>query len=104
MAKAALKVKEVESKSEEFKYGVEDVADILDKEPATVRLKLRALGIRKNNGNQYGWKTKAEVQEIADRIEEKKSAKKASKKEDVKPVKGKTSPKAKSKKNADDDE
>ncbi len=85
MAKEAPKAAKEEKpkKDEGLKYGINDLADLLDIEPASVRVKLRAKGIKKVGG-RYGWETKAELQEVAAELksakEEKPEGKKAGKK------------------------
>jgi hypothetical protein len=67
-------------KSDEFKFGVEDLADKLGIEPASARIKLRNAGVKKLNGNSYGWKTKADLDAIVEKLKaEKPAAKKAEK-------------------------
>lgn len=104
---------------ETFKYGVADLAEKLDLEPASVRVKLRNAGIEKA-GKSYGWNTKAELQEVIDELKAEKPAKKADTKgkkakskdeddEDDKPAKkskdkAKKPAKAKKAKDEDDDD
>lgn len=72
---------------ETFKYGVQDLADKLDLEPASVRVKLRNAGVEKA-GKAYGWNTKAELDEVIDQIS---SSEKKAKKADTKGKKSKKS-------------
>ena len=73
------------SKEDEFKFGVEDLADKLGIEPASARIKLRNAGIKKANGNSYGWKTKADLDAVVEKLKsEKPAAKPAAKKADAK--------------------
>lgn len=51
----------------EHKYGVADLAKILNIKDASVRVQLRNAGIEKD-GKSYGWDTKAELDEIADQL------------------------------------
>ena len=57
-----------------FKFGVEDLADKLGIEPASVRIKLRNAGVKKLNGNAYGWKTKDELAALAEKLGKTKAA------------------------------
>lgn len=61
-------------KEDAFKFGVEDLADVMGIEPASVRIKLRNAGIKKANGNAYGWKTKDELKALADKLKTTKAA------------------------------
>lgn len=75
-----------------YKFGVEDLADLLDIEPASVRIKLRNAGVKKASTGRYGWKTKADLQEVADEIGKpvkKGSTSRKAKDEDEKPAKAK---------------
>ena len=93
MAKAATKaaVKETpKSTGDEYKFGVEDLADALDIEPASARIKLRNANIKKASNGRYGWKTKADLQEVVDKLKRTKAApKKADNDEEEKPAKKK---------------
>lgn len=51
----------------EFKYGVQDLADMLEIKPASVRVALRNHEIEKA-GKSYGWNTQKELKEVADTI------------------------------------
>lgn len=63
----------------EFKYGVADLAEALDIEAASVRVRLRNADIEKA-GKSYGWNTKKELDEVIDQLKtEKPKAKKADK-------------------------
>lgn len=86
MAKAKAEAKEKPAKEEkesapEYKYGVPDIADALDIEAASVRVKLRNNKVPKA-GKSYGWNTKAELQEIIDLIKSKPKAVKDDEDED----------------------
>jgi superfamily II DNA or RNA helicase len=73
--KAKAKAKETEvAKDTGAKYGIQDLADLLDSTPAGVRVKLRREKIEKNGG-RYGWDTKAELSEVADQLRAKAKAK-----------------------------
>jgi len=90
MAKAAVKEKEVKSdKADEYRFGVEDLADELGIEPASARIKLRNANIKKAPTGRYGWKTKAEVAELAEKLGSKKekAAPKGKAKEEAAPAK-----------------
>ena len=72
-----------------YKYGVEQLADKLGIEPASVRVKLRAAGIEKAVGGVYGWDDKGDFDEVVEELKgEKKETKKAA------PAKTKTTRKA----------
>lgn len=90
-AKTETKVEEKAEKKPEFKFGVTDLAELMDSEAATVRVKLRSAGIEKA-GKSYGWNTQADLKEVAATLKAatKKEAKaeKADAKTD-KPAKGK---------------
>lgn len=76
--------------SDEYKFGVEDLADKLGIEGASVRIKLRNAKIKKADNGRYGWKTKSELDEVAAKLKETKAAPaKSTKKDDKKaPAKG----------------
>lgn len=85
-------------KDDHFEYGPQDVADALNVGEAQVRIKLRNANIKKlaAGGTRYGWKTKAELKEVVDKLKETKSTpipaaeRKGSKpKADAKPAKSK---------------
>lgn len=50
-----------------FKYGVNELADLLGIEPASVRVSLRNKNVKKA-GRAYGWNTKAELDEVAAKL------------------------------------
>jgi len=52
-----------------MKYGVPELAQALDIQPASVRVALRNHGVEKT-GKSYGWATKADIQAVADKIRE----------------------------------
>lgn len=60
----------------EFKYGVADLAQLLGIKDASVRVGLRNKNIRKA-GKSYGWNTKAELEEVADKLRGDEKVKKA---------------------------
>lgn len=110
--KKKAKAEKVESKKEaapEFKYGVQDLADKLGIEPASVRVKLRNAGIEKA-GKSYGWNTKADLDEVAEELKGEAAPKKAKGKAKADPApKSEKKDKAKAKKAkkakpADDDD
>ena len=72
--KADTKTKDTGS---EFKYGVADLADLMEIEPASVRVQLRNHEVTKNNGNSYGWKTKDDLKAVADKLRSGAKAEKA---------------------------
>lgn len=94
-----------ESSAQEFKYGVQDIADKLGIKPASVRVQLRNKGIEKA-GKSYGWDTKSELNEVIDQL--KTSTKDEDDEDDTpkksKKDKSKKSKKASSKKSKKDDE
>jgi hypothetical protein len=82
---AKTKEKPEKEAAPEFKYGVTDLAEILDIEPASVRVKLRNNEVEKA-GKSYGWNTEKELKAIADLIRPKAKADKEEEKEE-KPAK-----------------
>lgn len=60
----------------EFKYGVEDLAKMLNIKDTSVRVQLRAHNVKKA-GKSYGWNTKDELQAVADKLKAPKKAAKA---------------------------
>lgn len=81
MAKPDKKEKE-KTATEDFKYGVEDLADALGIKPASARVQLRNNNIEKA-GKSYGWNSKSELEEVVKQLSKKseKTEKKADKKE-----------------------
>lgn len=67
MAKIETKEKVKKEATEKMKYGVEDVAKLLEIEPASARVQLRNHNIKKA-GKSYGWNTKEEVAEVAKKV------------------------------------
>lgn len=51
----------------EFKYGVGDLAEKLELEQASVRVKLRNANVAKA-GKAYGWNTKKELDEVVEQL------------------------------------
>ena len=49
-----------DNEDKEFKYSVDDLASLMEVQPATVRVWLRNNGITRT-GRSYGWNTKAEL-------------------------------------------
>lgn len=90
------KEKEEKTSGDDFKFGVDDLADALDIEPASARIKLRNANIKKAPTGRYGWKTKADLQEVVDKL--KKAPAKEKKEEKPAKSKAKEEPKGKSKK------
>lgn len=70
-----------------FKYGVNELADAMDIEPASARVALRNKGIKKA-GRAYGWSTKAELDEVIEKLRAGKPAAKADSKGKAAPAKG----------------
>jgi len=52
---------------ETAKYGIADLAEALDIEPASARIRLRNAEIKKRAG-RYGWNTKAELDEVVKKL------------------------------------
>lgn len=79
------------AKEEDYKFGVEDLADKLGIEPASARIKLRNANVKKAPHGRYGWKTKEELAKVADELGKVKAApaKKSTEKSDAKGAKGK---------------
>lgn len=50
------------------KYGVTELAEALGTKPASVRVRLRNLGITKEAGKQYGWENKVDFQEVVAKL------------------------------------
>lgn len=79
----------------EFKFGVDDLAEALGLQPASVRVQLRNKGIEKA-GKSYGWNSKKDLDEVIAQIKTEPKEKKASKKNaDEKPAKDKKAKKEK---------
>ncbi len=51
-------------KRPEFKYKVKDLAEKLDLEPVSVRVRLRNKRIPKYRGRFYGWQTKEQFNRV----------------------------------------
>lgn len=88
MAKTATKEKaEKKAAPEEFKYGVDDVADALGIKPASARVQLRNNNIEKA-GKSYGWNSKSEVEEVVKKLkgDAPKKAEKKTEKAEKKPA------------------
>ncbi len=77
MAKEKPAVKETKkaATSEAAKYGVADLAQLLDVDPATCRVKLRNAGVKKTvkGGASYGWDSKEELKAVAEKLNAKKA-------------------------------
>lgn len=59
--------------AETHKYGIGDLAKILDLKEASVRVKLRNAKVPKT-GKAYGWNTKGELEEVAKQLSSEKKA------------------------------
>lgn len=85
-------VKETKAAADEPKFTVDDLVEATELQPASVRVALRELGVEKEFGNKYGWKTQKDFDAVVKAMKER-SAKRvaAPKKEeaDEKPAKGK---------------
>lgn len=64
--------KETKSAAPAAKFGVKDLAEALDIEPAAARIKLRNAKIEKHESGNYGWNTKDELKSIVDQLKVKK--------------------------------
>lgn len=76
-AKKVVENKEPKAKKLEYKYGTKYIAEKRGIKDQTVRLGLRKHEIPKVSGNQYGWNSKAEVDEIIAKVWPKESVSKA---------------------------
>lgn len=65
--KPAKSEKQAKSEEPEFKYGVSDLAEMLDLSPASVRVHLRNNEVERA-GRSYGWNTKSELEAVAKQI------------------------------------
>ena len=63
---------ETKAAAETFKYGVKDLAEKLDIDGASVRIKLRNAGVAKASNGSYGWNTKDELSAVIEKITAKK--------------------------------
>lgn len=61
---------DIKATKEAPKYGVNDLAEAVGIAPASVRVALRALEVEKNLGNQYGWNTKKDFDEVVKALKE----------------------------------
>lgn len=88
-------------KEDDFKFGIEDMADHLGIEPASVRIKLRNANIAKKaaGGTRYGWKTKSDLEADGKVLKDTKAAP-AKKEKAEKPAKAKADKKGKTDKKA----
>ena len=59
------------------RFGINDLAELMGIEPASVRVKLRSKKVKKTGG-RYGWNTKTELEEVSKQLT--KVAKKVDKK------------------------
>lgn len=76
------KVEEKKTDAEDKpKYGVPQLAEALEIEPSTVRIRLRNAEIGKN-GKRYGWETKKEFEAVLKTLKETSSAKKKDEEDD----------------------
>lgn len=65
-AKGKAKAESTED-AEAFKYGVSDLAELMELKPASVRVQLRNKKVKKA-GKSYGWNTKGELKEVAEKL------------------------------------
>ena len=82
---------------DEPKYGVSDLVEATELQPASVRVALRELGVEKEFGNKYGWNTKKDFDEVVKAMKERSAKRVAQPKDDAdsKPAKGKAAAKGK---------
>lgn len=102
----AKKTKTKETTTEDLPYDVAYLAEELDIDPFTVRVKLRKAGIEKA-GRKYGWKTKKAADEVLETLREqtgKRGRKKSKIKSDEKKGKKKGSKKSKKPKKDNDED
>ena len=66
----AAKEPPAKAENEKPKYGVNELAEAVGTQPASVRVALRALEVGKNFGNQYGWNTKKDFDEVVKALKE----------------------------------
>ena len=69
---AAKPAKETKTAAPAAKFGVKDLAEALDIEPAAARIKLRNAGVKKSDSGSYGWNTKDELKAVVDQLKAKK--------------------------------
>lgn len=60
------------AKEEEFKYGIEALADALGVDTATARRKLRSSKSKKASNGKWAWKTKGEVDALVSELKSEK--------------------------------
>lgn len=84
--KPATKEKTAKAATEDFKYGVADVAEALDIEPASARVQLRNHNIKKA-GKSYGWNSKTELEDVVKKIKAEKAPAKAKAEKKTAPAK-----------------
>lgn len=71
-----------------------DLVEATELQPASVRVALRELGVKKEFGNKYGWNTKKDFDEVVKAMKERSAKRVAQPKDDAdsKPAKGKATP------------
>ena len=93
---------ETKAAAETFKYGVKDLAEKLDIDGASVRIKLRNAGVAKASNGSYGWNTKDELSAVIEKITAKKEKATGKPKADAKASTKKDAPAKDAKKAAND--
>lgn len=63
-----------------------DLAEAVGIAPASVRVALRALEVEKTHGNQYGWDTKKDFDEVVKALKERNAKSAVADKGDAKPA------------------
>ena len=86
-----------DNEDKEFKYSVDDLASLMEVQPATVRVWLRNNGI-KRTGRSYGWNTKAELDALLKQRDESADSPAPAKAKKATPAKVKKATPAKAKK------
>lgn len=75
------------SAKDEPKYGVNDLVEATELQPASVRVALRELGVKKTFGNKYGWNTKKDFDEVVKAMKERSAKRVTAKAEPTKEAK-----------------
>lgn len=69
-AKKATPAKETKATKEEPQFTVDNLVEASGLQPASVRVALRELGVEKEFGNKYGWKTKKDFDVVVKALKE----------------------------------
>lgn len=83
---------ETKAAKEGPKYGVNELAESIGIAPASVRVALRTLEVEKSFGNQYGWNTKKDFDEVVKALKERNSKSAVADKEPPKKTSAKKAP------------